>query len=69
MRHCSVSTCLYVCLGCEFPVSRADFGLCLRKFRGKVDKVDRGGLAKQRREFKTYRKSTAQMSANWDNVP
>ena len=45
-------------LGCEFPVSSADFWLCLRKFCGKAD---RGRLAGQRREFKIHRKSTAQV--------
>ena len=44
-------------LGCRFPVSSADFWLCLRKFCGKAD---RGRLAGQRREFKIHRKSTAQ---------
>ena len=44
-------------LGCRFPVSSADFWLCLRKFCGEAD---RGRLAGQWREFKTYRKSTAQ---------
>ena len=37
--------------------SSADFRLCLHKFCGEAD---RGRLAWQRREFKTYRKSTAQ---------
>ena len=45
-------------LGCRFPVSSADFWLCLRKFCGEAD---RGRLAGQRREFKTRRKSTAQL--------
>ena len=46
-------------LGCRFPVSSADFWLCLRKFCGEADKRR---LAGQRREFKTYRKSTAQLT-------
>ena len=45
-------------LGCSFPVSSADFWLCLRKFCGQAD---RGRLAGQRREFKIHRKSTAQV--------
>ena len=45
-------------LGCRFPVNSADFWLCSRKFCGKAD---RGRLAGQCREFKTYRKSTAQV--------
>ena len=45
-------------LGCRFPVSSADFWLCLCKFCGEAD---RGGLARQWREFKTYRKSTGQL--------
>merc|ERR1711884_112479 len=44
-------------LRCRFPVSSADFRLCLRKFCGQAD---RGRLAWQRREFKIHRKSTAQ---------
>ena len=44
-------------LGCRFPVNSADFWLCLHKFCGEAD---RGRLAGQWREFKTYRKSTAQ---------
>ena len=50
--------------GCSFPLSSADFWLCLRKFCGKAD---RGRLAGQRREFKTHRKSTAQpvIHRNW----
>ena len=46
-------------LGCSFPVSSADFWLCLRKFCGQAD---RGRLAGQRREFKFHRKSAAQYS-------
>ena len=45
-------------LGCSFPVSSADFWLCLRKFCGQAD---RGRLAGQRREFKFHRKSAAQI--------
>ena len=45
-------------LGCGFPVNSADFRLCLCKFCGKAD---RGRLAGQRWEFKTRRKSTAQL--------
>ena len=45
-------------LGCGFPVCSADFWLCLCKFCGEAD---RGRLAGQQREFKTYRKSTAQI--------
>ena len=45
-------------LGCRFPVSSADFWLCLRKF---CVEADRGRLAGQGREFITYRKSTAQI--------
>ena len=45
-------------LGCAFLVSSADFRLCLHKFCGEAD---RGRLAGQRGEFKTYRKSTAQL--------
>ena len=45
-------------LGCRFPVNSADFWLCLRKFCGEAD---RGRLAGQWREFKTHRKSTAQI--------
>ena len=45
-------------LGCSFPVSSADFWLCLRKFCGEAG---RGRLAGQWREFKTDRKSTAQV--------
>ena len=45
-------------LGCRFPVSSADFWLCLRKFCGEAD---RGRLDWQQREFKTYKKSTAQV--------
>ena len=45
-------------LGCRFSVNSADFLLCLRKFCGQAD---RGRLAGQQREFKIYRKSTAQM--------
>ena len=48
---------LFYDLGCRFPVNSADFWLCLREFCGKAD---RRRLAGQRREFKTYRKSTAQ---------
>ena len=44
-------------LGCRFPVTSADFWLCLRKFCGEAD---RGKLAGQWWEFKIYRKSTAQ---------
>ena len=47
-------------LGCGFLVSSADFRLCLHKFCGEAD---RGRLAGQRREFKTYRKSAAQQIA------
>ena len=45
-------------LGCRFPVSWADFRLCLCKL---CSEADRGRLAGQRREFKTYRKSTPQL--------
>ena len=47
-------------LGCSFPVTSADFWLCLRNFCGKAD---RGRLAGQRWEFKIHRKSTAQAMA------
>ena len=53
-----ISTFMYSNLGCGFPVSSADFRLCLHKFCGEAE---RGRLAGQRREFKTYRKSTAQI--------
>ena len=60
--ECLFNFCYYIFvqhyLGCWFPVSSADFWLCLCKFCGVAD---RGRLAGQRREFKTYRKSTAQM--------
>ena len=51
-----VGSNVYV-LGCGFLVSSADFWLCLHKLCGKAD---RGRLARQQREFKTHRKSTAQ---------
>ena len=60
-------------LGCGFPVSLADFRLCLHKFCGEAD---RGRLAGQRGEFKTHRKSTAQVvvqsatkSYEWQALP
>ena len=45
-------------LGCGYPVSSANFWVYLRKF---CVKADIGRLAGQRREFKTHRKSTAQL--------
>ena len=45
-------------LGCRFPVSSADFWLCLNKYCGEAD---RGRLAGQRQEFKNHRKSTVQL--------